>query len=307
MSPLTVKILGRGNAAKKHAIAFEALPELYQITESDEADIVDICTPNASHYLQCHAALAEGQHAIVEKPVCGSLADMDTLMAVERLADRTICPIFQYRFAGHDPVGSQIITRWQRDAAWHNSWWGDWEQAFGGALTSHGIHAIDLILETYGMPKIVIAGMDTYLGPEKFADVMMGEPGDMLRVATFIGEAVAQGGFILGDSHTGYVKQFKLLHHALTTGSALPVTLAQARQSLEVLTAAYWSAYTGEPAMLPIEPSNPFYQGWSTQFAQRSRLFRVSQKIHGSLEHPDDPPKSDEHLSLRDWVAEHAR
>lgn len=56
--------------------------------------------------------------------------------------------------------------------------------------------------------------------------------------------------------------QFYRLHQAVTGGSPLPVTLADARRSVELLTAAYWSARTGEAVNLPIGRDHPFYAGW---------------------------------------------
>jgi predicted dehydrogenase len=57
---------------------------------------------------------------------------------------------------------------------------------------------------------------------------------------------------------------FLRLHRAVTEGGPLPVTLADARRSVELLTAAYWSARTGEDVPLPIGPAHPFYNGWLT-------------------------------------------
>ena len=59
-----------------------------------------------------------------------------------------------------------------------------------------------------------------------------------------------------------FVGQFHRLHAALTGGGPLPVTLADARRSIELLTAAYYSALTGEPVALPLPPDHPFYAGW---------------------------------------------
>jgi predicted dehydrogenase len=59
-----------------------------------------------------------------------------------------------------------------------------------------------------------------------------------------------------------YEGQFDAYHEALTTGAALPVTLADARASLELITALYHSAATGVPVTLPIEPDHPSYAGW---------------------------------------------
>lgn len=59
-----------------------------------------------------------------------------------------------------------------------------------------------------------------------------------------------------------FAGQFLRMHTALTTGSPLPVTLADARRAVELLTAAYWSAHAGEPVALPLAPDHPFYGGW---------------------------------------------
>jgi predicted dehydrogenase len=51
-------------------------------------------------------------------------------------------------------------------------------------------------------------------------------------------------------------------HAALTIGAALPVTLADARRSLELATALYHSAATGAAVELPIGEDHPSYHGW---------------------------------------------
>ncbi|HJR26032.1 MAG TPA: Gfo/Idh/MocA family oxidoreductase [Acidimicrobiales bacterium] len=49
---------------------------------------------------------------------------------------------------------------------------------------------------------------------------------------------------------------------ALDAGADPPVTLADARASLELLTALYWSARTGTDVVLPIAPDHPLYGSW---------------------------------------------
>lgn len=62
--------------------------------------------------------------------------------------------------------------------------------------------------------------------------------------------------------------QFIRLHRALTAGGPLPVTIADARRSLELLTAAYHSARTGEAVRLPIGRDHPLYAGWLPESAK---------------------------------------
>jgi predicted dehydrogenase len=60
-----------------------------------------------------------------------------------------------------------------------------------------------------------------------------------------------------------YEGQFAAYHAALTTGAALPVTLADARISLELAAALYHSAATGAAVILPIAADHPSYNGWT--------------------------------------------
>jgi predicted dehydrogenase len=62
-----------------------------------------------------------------------------------------------------------------------------------------------------------------------------------------------------------YAGQFVRFHQALQEGRELPATLADARQSLELITAIYYSAETGEPVELPIGSDHPNYSDWTPQ------------------------------------------
>lgn len=70
----------------------------------------------------------------------------------------------------------------------------------------------------------------------------------------------------LPERNTG---QFLLLHKALTEDGPMPVTIADARPSIELLTAAYYSVHTGSDVPLPIGADHPFYGGWLPTMAER--------------------------------------
>lgn len=59
-----------------------------------------------------------------------------------------------------------------------------------------------------------------------------------------------------------FAGQFARIYRAITTGTALPVTLDDARASLELITAIYHSAETGQAVSLPIPASHPKYANW---------------------------------------------
>jgi predicted dehydrogenase len=60
----------------------------------------------------------------------------------------------------------------------------------------------------------------------------------------------------------GFAGQFYRFHRALQDGTALPVTLLDARASLELITAMYYSAEIGQPVALPIGSDHPMYRSW---------------------------------------------
>ena len=82
-----------------------------------DIDVVDICTPPALHVPQTLAAIAAGKHAICEKPLAGSLSDVDKLIAVQRKAKHRIMPVFQYRFGNGLQKAKRIVDLGYH--AWH--------------------------------------------------------------------------------------------------------------------------------------------------------------------------------------------
>jgi predicted dehydrogenase len=68
-----------------------------------------------------------------------------------------------------------------------------------------------------------------------------------------------------------YAGQLGAYHAALMGGGALPVTLVDARASLELATALYHSAATGAAVTLPIAVDHPSYNGWPTDLVQMGK------------------------------------
>lgn len=89
-----------------------------------------------------------------------------------------------------------------------------------------------------------------------------GEPwtftGDTPEASAQIEEALAK--YETLPEH--YAGQFYRFYEAVQTGGALPVTLDDARVSIELVTAVYLSAQTGQPVQLPLQPGQTGYNGW---------------------------------------------
>ena len=60
----------------------------------------------------------------------------------------------------------------------------------------------------------------------------------------------------------GWWGQFERYADALDAGAVPPVTLADARASIELITALYDSARRGVDVTLPLSADHPLYEGW---------------------------------------------
>ena len=108
-----------------------------ELLAMSDLDIIDICTPPTLHLEQSLAALAAGKQVICEKPLVGSLADADRLIATEQSATGRLLPVFQYRFgnglqkAKHiiasgiagKPYLATVETAWTRRSAYYAVPW----------------------------------------------------------------------------------------------------------------------------------------------------------------------------------------
>ncbi|WP_420963416.1 Gfo/Idh/MocA family protein [Brucella sp. IR073] len=130
-----------------------------------DIDIIDICTPPAPHTRLILEALAAGKHVICEKPLTGSLLEVDQVIAAEAAAKGVLMPIFQYRYGEGVQQARRIIesglagkpyagtaeTFWKRTASYYdNPWRGRWATELGGVLMTHAIHLHDMLTYLMG-------------------------------------------------------------------------------------------------------------------------------------------------------------
>jgi predicted dehydrogenase len=101
------------------------------------------------------------------------------------------------------------------------------------------------------------------------------DPWQIIPASPEVGQWIAEALADYRPLPSRYEGQFDAYHEALTTGAPLPVTLADARISLELITALYHSAATGVPVTLPIEPDHPSYAGWAPVASWHSERIRT--------------------------------
>jgi predicted dehydrogenase len=287
-----------------------------------DVDIIDICTPPTLHVAQTIAALAAGKHVICEKPLAGSLADVDRLAAAEQAAHGRLMPVFQYRYGNGVQRAKRIVdlglagkaylatveTAWKRAAAYYATpWRGRLDTELGGVLLTQAIHAHDLMTWLMGPVASLFAATATRVNPIEVEDCAVAsltlQSGALASLAATLGSQreisrlrfcfehvtfeSSQAPYAPGDDPWEIIpasdaaaariaeglrdwefvpSRFNGLmaayHAALESGTELPVTLADARQSLELVTALMYSGQTGAPVALPIDSAHPKYRDW---------------------------------------------
>jgi predicted dehydrogenase len=142
-----------------------AYTDLNAMLEREHPDVVQICSPPRLHPDQCIAALEAGAWVLCEKPLAGSLADLDRIDAAERRTGRYVSSVAQWRFGSGGQhvrhllqsraMGNVLVgvcnTLWYRPEAYYAvPWRGRWETELGGASISLAIHIQDLLLYLLG-------------------------------------------------------------------------------------------------------------------------------------------------------------
>jgi predicted dehydrogenase len=153
-----------------------AYTDLHEMLERERPDIVQICSPPYLHPEQCIAALEAGAWVLCEKPLAGSLADLDRIDAAERRTGRYVSSVAQWRFGSGGQHVRQLVrsgamgrvlvgvcnTLWFRpDAYYAVPWRGHWETELGGATLCLAVHIIDLLLYVLGDWTELYATMET--------------------------------------------------------------------------------------------------------------------------------------------------
>jgi predicted dehydrogenase len=150
--------------------------DLTEMLEAERPDIVQICTPPGLHVEQCLAALDAGAWVLCEKPLAGSLSDLDRIKKAEERTGRYVSSVAQWRFgsgAQHlrqlmqsEAMGRLLVgvcnTLWYRpDEYYAVPWRGHWDTELGGVSLCLGIHIMDLLVYLLGDWSEIRAMMST--------------------------------------------------------------------------------------------------------------------------------------------------
>ncbi|UXN70358.1 Gfo/Idh/MocA family oxidoreductase [Devosia neptuniae] len=177
----------RGRQAVAEFGVGEYTSDVETLFARDDLDVIDICTPPDSHFALSKRAIEAGKHVICEKPLFGSIADVDAMSEIVGKTDRKFMPIFQYRYgtglqklkrlielglAGR-PFLTTVETHWWRGPAYYEvPWRGKWASELGGGLLGHAIHAHDMLNYVHGACAEIFAHGATLVNKIEVEDTM---------------------------------------------------------------------------------------------------------------------------------------
>jgi D-galactose 1-dehydrogenase len=154
-------------AASRHAHAsgvanFSSIEEM--LAGVSDLDAVAICTPPQAHYDAARLALAQGKHVLLEKPPCTSLAQLENLVRLARIARRTLYQTWHSRHAHGVAPAKRLLQQqtlqqgsvtWKEDVRqWHPGQTWIWEPGGFGVLDP-GINAISILTQIVTEPIFV--------------------------------------------------------------------------------------------------------------------------------------------------------
>jgi len=157
----------------KELLGFErATADSLSLIESDDVDIVHICTPNDQHLPALLAAMKAGKHIYCDKPLTATLAEAEQVAALLPSYKATSQMALQYRFWPATLRAKQLIDEGRvgavshfRGAYLHSgsvdrqrplNWKANADRG-GGVLNDLGSHIIDLLQHLLGPLEPVYA------------------------------------------------------------------------------------------------------------------------------------------------------
>lgn len=158
-----------GTPLKLEMSAVRAFRDVDAFMRTADIDLIDICTPTASHADLAIRALATGRHVLCEKPLARNVQAAGAIVEAARSASGFFMPAMCLRFwpewawlktaISHQTYGGVLAARFRRVAeppAWGQKTFFDGAES-GGALFDLHIHDTDFVQYCFGMPRRVFS------------------------------------------------------------------------------------------------------------------------------------------------------
>ena len=142
-----------------------------------DIELINTCTPSGMHSDMAIAAMRQGKHVIVEKPIDITLEKIDAMVKTAEETGQILAGIFNYRFnsasikikqaVDEGRLGKLVLgdayVKWFRSQAYYDSgdWRGTWALDGGGSLMNQSVHFIDLLQWIMGPVESLSANVAT--------------------------------------------------------------------------------------------------------------------------------------------------
>ena len=134
-----------------------------------EVDLVTVITPHNTHAPLALQCLAAGKHAIVEKPMCLTVAEADAMIGAARDAGKLLSVFHNRRWDGDHLAMCDIIAEGVIGDVFHieangggwgrpGDWWRSSKEISGGAFYDWGVHFLFWILRLHPGPLRNVTG-----------------------------------------------------------------------------------------------------------------------------------------------------
>ncbi len=160
-----------------------------EMFDTEELDVVSVCTPNCVHMPATVAALEAGCHVIVEKPVATSADEVRQMIAARDRSQKLLCVVQNMRYSNEGLAAKRFVDEGGIGKAyWAKAEylrargvpaWGafiDAEQSAGGPCYDIGVHVLDLALHLMGFPEPISVSANTWLEIANRPSVMKHDP-----------------------------------------------------------------------------------------------------------------------------------
>ena len=171
-----------------------------KVVQDPNIDLIDICTPNNTHFEIFQAAIDAGKHIYIEKPLALNLEQAEEMAAFPKKDGQVIQMAFNFRWIPAVMKAKELIENGSIGdvlnfrAQYHHSsylnpekplsWRLTQEDSGGGALVDLGAHIIDLMLHLAGPFQRVIAQTKTFIhqrpSPDGPAPIQVDDHGQLL-------------------------------------------------------------------------------------------------------------------------------
>ena len=294
VAPTVAVICGRNRtAAEEFAAKFEidrVETEWEAVVNSDDIDIIDICTPSNLHAEIAIAALSAGKHVLCEKPLANSIEEAEAMaQAAANAEDQGVRSMvgFSYRRTPALAYAKQLVQEgrlgdirhiravylqdWIADTNFPLVWRLDKEKAGSGALGDIGAHILDIAEYVTGHTISGVSALtETFVKTRPLPSASSGLSAEGSRDRGDV--TVDDAAVIIARTHQGALATFEATRFATGRKNALRIEVNGSKGSLsfdfESLNELFFydaelpKELAGFRRILVTEPEHPYAEAW---------------------------------------------